>query len=806
MRIAGYHLECAIGHGALSTVYRTRGTVDTEPLAIKILREELCQEPTVVERFLDEARLANECSHPQLLPCLGSGADQGCYYLLYPWCREGDLQDRLRQRSDGCLSSDEVCRLLSDMISVLGHLHGAGIIHRDLKPGNILINGAGHFCLADLGLAIQHGRHQASGQPVGTLAYCSPEQLRGADDFGGAGDIYALGATIYRCLSGELPFPGDDRSRVVSAILDGAFPDLAKAAKQAPPWLVALVADCCRLNPDDRPHLIELKARVRKHAPQFQPNADLAYGVNCQQSDAVLCLDMEAHCFVPPTLLLTLNARKGGDEPWRQALLQEAGRLRPWPRRLVFAPPDDMPMRQSETEPVWTSEGSEGLDLYLELEAGQRLSGSELRQWLERLGPVTLPDPLRRTLLRHGISDCTRLALASGLLPALQKPWQWWRSGGQSTDLLPLQLLRKGDEIAVLVEQSAPRAQPGSNGYGDRLDPGPVCEEDPAIFFEGIQLIETSGEIRAQLPRCENDIIAARQAIADVTGVLLDYGDGHLAVVPAVKISTEELKHGPFESEFFILVDGDVPAGACLSSGIGVGVCGCVHQAEIEAAGFIRVTGSVSGAQTILRCGGGVIIEGQATGAEILARHCRIATALHCRLTLKTVARIGRLLGGYLWAASGMVIDRAGSAWAEPTRLRYGQPLESESSMAVENLAAGFQRRQKRRCLDWQRQMERELTALEQRTRRFQRSPKVSPGVDAGSQRRSSLQASLAAIGKGLPGPASANWMGGYIRVAVFPGVVVADAEGCWHPAGLRAPPELRRSSSTGAVLGSWRW
>jgi serine/threonine-protein kinase len=202
-----YRIEARIGAGGMGTVYRAAHRDRGAAFALKVLRRALGADPTYRQRFLQEARAATTVAHPHLVPVVDSGEIGDLPFLAMPLI-DGAPLDRMIKH--GPLTAAQAIRLVSEIGGALDALHGAELMHRDIKPANILVSPDGGSALTDFGLAkgtFGYRTLTVGGAVVGTLAYLAPERIRG-EPATPASDIYALGCTVFECLTGSAPFTG----------------------------------------------------------------------------------------------------------------------------------------------------------------------------------------------------------------------------------------------------------------------------------------------------------------------------------------------------------------------------------------------------------------------------------------------------------------------------------------------------------------------------------------------------------------------------------------------------------------------
>jgi serine/threonine-protein kinase len=249
-----YHLTAELGAGGMGVVYRARDTVLGRDAAIKVLPADALQREDARDRFLREARAASALNHPNVITVYEVGCVDGIDFIAMEYVAGQTLQQLLRQRRLGVSESVGFALQAAD---ALAKAHSAGVVHRDLKPSNLMITDDGLVKVLDFGLARLIDASRAmldenastvaaafatrAGIVLGTLAYMSPEQARGAEA-GAQSDIFSLGVVLFEMLSGQLPFAGDsDLARLHN--LHVAQPkDLRSLSPDVPPELAEMVA------------------------------------------------------------------------------------------------------------------------------------------------------------------------------------------------------------------------------------------------------------------------------------------------------------------------------------------------------------------------------------------------------------------------------------------------------------------------------------------------------------------------------------------------------------------------------------
>jgi serine/threonine protein kinase len=243
--IPGYRILGKLGVGGMATVFRAESSQDGRPVALKILLPHQAKNTLSRDRFVREAQLLTLYDHPNLVKGYQAGQHNGLFYVameLVDGLSVQEILDKLQVRvnatrpmqktaeaaegedpsAEGTASfpEDLALEVTLQAARALAYLLSQGIVHRDVKPGNIMITRDGAIKLLDLGFAqpIVSGVDAAGEADVtcGTPEYMSPEQARGQRDVDIRSDIYALGASLYHMVLGEVPFKGTDSVDVMA--------------------------------------------------------------------------------------------------------------------------------------------------------------------------------------------------------------------------------------------------------------------------------------------------------------------------------------------------------------------------------------------------------------------------------------------------------------------------------------------------------------------------------------------------------------------------------------------------------------
>jgi serine/threonine-protein kinase len=247
-----YEIQGVLGRGGMGVVYRAHDRDLDDAVAIKTLRgEALSADPSLLDRFKQEIRLARRITHPNILRTHDLGETGGLRYLSMEFVRGLTLK-QLIEASD-ILPTPVALRIAKQLCAGLAAAHEVGVIHRDIKPQNIIIEAAGGLKIMDFGIArLQEERGMtAEGTVVGTPDYMSPEQARGtALDF--RSDIYSTGVVLYEVFTGTLPFDGDTPLAVVLKHIQENPPSPQARNPKIDPKISQIILKCMQKDPKDR--------------------------------------------------------------------------------------------------------------------------------------------------------------------------------------------------------------------------------------------------------------------------------------------------------------------------------------------------------------------------------------------------------------------------------------------------------------------------------------------------------------------------------------------------------------------------
>jgi eukaryotic-like serine/threonine-protein kinase len=262
-RLGPYEILTRIGAGGMGEVYRARDTRLGREVAIKVLPAEFSEDPERLKRFEQEARAASALNHPNIVSVHDVGREGATSYIAMELVEGLSLRELIVTELPPLQKTLGIAAQVADG---LAKAHSAGIVHRDLKPENVMVSKDGFVKVLDFGLAklirSESSRSLLSEVPtatgatepgiaLGTVAYMSPEQVRGLP-VDARSDIFAFGAILYEMLTGRRAFQGVSPADTLSAILKEEPAELSRGGAELPPGLERVVRHCLEKNREER--------------------------------------------------------------------------------------------------------------------------------------------------------------------------------------------------------------------------------------------------------------------------------------------------------------------------------------------------------------------------------------------------------------------------------------------------------------------------------------------------------------------------------------------------------------------------
>jgi len=245
----------------MGAVYLAHDAVLDRPIALKVLLGSLAKSPEQLRRFQREARAAAPLSHPNIVRIYEAGVREGIPFIAMEYV-DGESFDHLLSRA-GVIPWRRALEIAGQMARALDCAHEHGVVHRDVKPSNMLIDKAGRLRLTDFGIA--RVRDQSTGLTehdlfIGTPEFMSPEQCMGSEEIGPKTDLFSLGVTLYRMISGRMPFSGFNTAALIASITRETPMRLNRILPDVPDDVARLVAHLLEKDPAARPESAEVVA------------------------------------------------------------------------------------------------------------------------------------------------------------------------------------------------------------------------------------------------------------------------------------------------------------------------------------------------------------------------------------------------------------------------------------------------------------------------------------------------------------------------------------------------------------------
>ena len=316
--IEDYEILEKIG-GNMGWVFKARHRLLNKVVALKLLPAEWMADSNRLERFEREIRALGQLEHPNLVTAADARRMDSWYFVVMEWIEGLDLHQLVK--AHGPLPISAACEAARQAALGLQFAHEHGLIHRDIKPSNLMLSVTGIVKVIDMGLALANEGTSAqltqTGQVMGTMNYCAPEQFRNASTVDTRADIYSLGCTLYHLIAGKVPY-GHRKSitEIVQAHLNEPFPNLREARPDAPGELETLLKRMTEKDPDAR---FPTPGAVAEALERFATGANLKPFVPTKAGQ-----EPPAQ-FHPGKTPQPLQKRRRADEPERRLKL-------PWPR------------------------------------------------------------------------------------------------------------------------------------------------------------------------------------------------------------------------------------------------------------------------------------------------------------------------------------------------------------------------------------------------------------------------------------------------------------------------------------------
>jgi serine/threonine-protein kinase len=247
-RIGRYVIDREIGRGGMGIVYLARDTEMDRTVALKVVATGWTRTPEHFARLMAEARALARIDHPNIPRVYGAGQDGPYCFVSREYVQGSSLLDILGER--GPLRVTEALRVVRDVAHALSAVHDRRLLHRDIKTENLMLDESGRVCIVDFGIAKDlrsKVRVTRDDCYVGTLEYCSPEQLLG-EDLDPRTDLYSLGVVLYELLTLALPYRGSTAAQIYSRMMRRRYRRIRKLRPCVPRSVERLVGELLRVD------------------------------------------------------------------------------------------------------------------------------------------------------------------------------------------------------------------------------------------------------------------------------------------------------------------------------------------------------------------------------------------------------------------------------------------------------------------------------------------------------------------------------------------------------------------------------
>jgi serine/threonine protein kinase len=268
-----YTIKGKIGSGGMATVYLAEDTLLKRPVALKMLHPHLLDHQETIQRFKAEAQAIATLSHVNIIKVHDYGEGEGNRYLVMEYIDGLTLQALYEQH--GALPNLVLVAVLGQVFAGLIAAHAKGICHRDIKASNIMIDREGRVVITDFGIAylVNQESLTLTGMFVGSPSYISPEQAQGRKVTGKT-DIFSAGIMAYQCLTGCMPFQGDNPLAVIQAIVEHIPEHPFVHDPQILTWVSDFVEQCLQKDEQSRPDAQTCLTRLQQRCAADGLNAD----------------------------------------------------------------------------------------------------------------------------------------------------------------------------------------------------------------------------------------------------------------------------------------------------------------------------------------------------------------------------------------------------------------------------------------------------------------------------------------------------------------------------------------------------
>ncbi len=249
-----YLIKKELGRGGMAIIYTGTDTILKREIAVKILYPQFISDSSLLQRFVNEARIIAELNYKNIVSLYDISEHEGVPFLILEYVHGEDLRrlyDRLYDKVKK--PSLEIALIIAYIVcDAVAHAHAHGIVHRDIKPENVLISGHGDMKITDFGLAhiLTDTRITITGAAIGSPEFMSPEHIN-SSNINAASDVFSLGSLLYWLITGASPFYADNTMSILNNISRNNYKPISTGTG-IDDWIAGIIHTCLQPKPEDR--------------------------------------------------------------------------------------------------------------------------------------------------------------------------------------------------------------------------------------------------------------------------------------------------------------------------------------------------------------------------------------------------------------------------------------------------------------------------------------------------------------------------------------------------------------------------